>query len=493
MPSSTLPEWYKELRAVRLPLKTGVARLTGVGFLSGRKVCTPRDPMCSYKDSNIRVMEAFHPLYESKASSHSQDDYWNFIFHSACWDILCDRVLLDVTPSAVNDLARLLGELFLCTTWSRDGYIEPGHDFGGVAKFRQPFSYPLDEMIDAGFPWAAFAPSKLVSKEIFSSIAGGEILSPGEVVELRNTTGHDVFCRLPMDIIHSLLAFLPSSGDIRNLRLASRPVALVTRTSLQLPQTFWRCRFSSDADMGFALPLDADRGFTDWRSLYFSIRHGLRKQQIPDDLKNRKVIWDIVGIYAPLLRLHLRGLSLHGIPALTSLAQSRFLPAGDIITTKTMTTYSELLHVGSRLIFTRSLLPKLAEGEVCAFGISTITFTSRIYVSGLRVVYSSGSDSSTSIDHSLGYVMSSIDTLIRLPAYNFCGLELATCVDGIVGMRVLLDDGYHSAWVGNNGQGQPGVEFGVLSVKKNRSFNFVAGFDHFKMVALAVKFGGIED
>jgi hypothetical protein len=59
-----------------------------------------------------------------------------------------------------------------------------------------------------------------------------------------------------------------------------------------LPQMFWRSRFDRDLEMRFALAgVAPHRDWTDWRSLYFSVKTALRYPETAPGLRNKQRIW----------------------------------------------------------------------------------------------------------------------------------------------------------------------------------------------------------
>lgn len=261
----------------------------------------------------------------------------------------------------------------------------------------------------------------------------------------------------------------------------------MSRTS-SLPQSFWRSRFSPDFELGFALPAD-ECGRPDWRSLYFATKHLLRNPRKSARLRNRKRVWEIICKNASLIALHLRGTKLHGLPITwDDLSGSGCQkPAGKprpgkIITTESMARLSEKLHVGSREIAVRRLLLHPEQQTICAVGVTTVIFNSQTFVSGLRVVFND-STAGTYNGRPLGYVDSNSEHFLWVPPEeNFAGLEVATCVNGIVAVRLILEAGprrYSSAWVGDIGNGEPDIAFGKLLCPRSeiRSFDLAASFD----------------
>lgn len=446
-------------------------------------IIAPPDPEHSYRDDGVSL-ESYVPFYDSEI------DAWTFLFHAACWEVLRERISND--PSDTSRLAALFYSTLHCTALNEYNYLRPGHDFGGVAKFQRPYGNPLQEMINAGLSAFAAEPLKFAAvDDILHCLESTADITVEEatsrIVVAKTTAAADIFSKLPVEVVHLLLSWLPSH-DILNLRLASKSVASVSRAD-SLPQSFWRSRFAPDFELGFSLPTDVG-GHPDWRDLYFRIRRSLQTPHGSARLRNRKRVWEIIGKNAALLSLHLRGTQLHGVPiswddfsgSKCGEKPSGKPRSGKIIATESITRDSETLRFGSREISVRRLLLQPGQQTICAVGVSTVTFNSRIFVSGLRVFFR---DSVTGAhgSHSLGYVAPNSEHLLEIAAEeSFAGLELATSVDGIVGVRVILEAGprrYSSPWVGNIGKGEPDIAFGQLLCSRSEihSFDFAASFD----------------
>ncbi|KAJ9195175.1 hypothetical protein DTO164E3_6936 [Paecilomyces variotii] len=158
-----------------------------------------------------------------------------------------------------------------------------------------------------------------------------------------------------------------------------------------------------------------------------------------------------------------------------------------IIVTELLARDRELLRVGSREVFIRSLHTSIKAQSISAVGISTVEFNARRFVSGIRLFIKPDVASECSI----GYITSSSEGLFRIaPEEKFAGFELATCDDGIVGVRMILEAQSHrhvSKWVGNIGKGEPDIAFGMLCLRcETSSFRLIGSFDAFKLISLAL-------
>ncbi|GAD94756.1 hypothetical protein AOR_1_502134 [Paecilomyces variotii No. 5] len=345
-------------------------------------------------------------------------------------DILRQR--LSCPPADTGHLASLLFYMLHCTTWNEDNCIRPGHDFGGAISFQKSSREPWRDMINKRYSYFASDPSRFVSIDDIFHYLGPSHMVPEQLDKaIAYTKGHylDVFAKLPIEIIHLILTWVPSD-DIQRLRLASRSVSSVSRVD-NLSQLFWKSRFSPEFEMGFILPVRLD-DHRDWRRLYFAIKHALRNPERFPRLRNRKRIWQIAGSNASLLRSHLRGGCLHGAETSWPSLSSSVLQHGShskrsrpkIITTEVMTRDNQLLHVGTRQIFTRCLHVPLKAQSISAVGVCTVAFNSRIFISGLRMI----TDASTASGCSLEYITPISEDLFEiLPEERVAGFEFATC------------------------------------------------------------------
>lgn len=469
---------------VRHEDSNGTTTLTGVGYLnSSERIVAPQDREHSYR-SVESSLDSFAPLRDA--------GFWTFVFHAGCWAVLCERVLDDTsTPSLISDV---LFNILHCTPRDKYKYFRPGHDFGGAARFQQPVSNPLRSMSKEGLDYFLTEPTKFASVEepIFrwasSNAKATQRVTSAAVTRVQATPtarSRDIFSNLPFEVLCLLLTLLPSH-NIKQLRLASRTVACISSTSLQLPQSFWRSRFAPGFEMDFALPSDADRGPHDWRALYSAIKHELLNPHGSPRLRNRKRVWELVGKNAALFSMRRRSVQLHGTSVSGNLANRNI--SGDVIRTEFTDRHSDTLYVGSRRIFVRSLLTQPTKQIMYAVGVSTTVFNSRVFISGLRIFWDNSIPKGPS--HSLGYVMKDSETLLHIQdPKDLDGFELAACVDGIVGLRVMSKSGFHSSWAGNIGHGEPEIAFGRLHTGENMNpFNIICSFD--VRLALCVIFWG---
>ena len=275
--------------------------ISGIGYFNRLdEIVVPHEPEYFYWDPRASVK-----TYRLANEENSAD--WSFMFHAACWSILVDRVAHYGNQDVINKIGYRLFQVLHCTPVDDEGLLQPGHDYGGIARFRKPQSYMVREMLDQGYLWCFVEPSRFTSvNDILRSLKS---ISPSlEIAEENNSsiaTSHesiDEFSKLPAEVVYLLLTWLPSD-DICRLRLASRSVASKSHRDA-LPQSFWQSRFFPDHEMGFALPVRIEESFHDWRYFYFKIKQGLGLDGA-EQLRNRKRIWDLVNREAYTFARHL--------------------------------------------------------------------------------------------------------------------------------------------------------------------------------------------
>ena len=274
--------------------------ISGIGYFNRlNEIVAPHEPEYFYWDPRASVK-----TYRLDGGESGNDR--SFMFHAACWSILVDRVAHYGNQDVINKIGYRLFQVLHCTHVD-EGLFQPGHDYGGIARFRKPPSHMVREMLDQGYEWCFVEPSKFASvDDILRSLKS--ISPPLELAELNRSSiaaSHetvDGFSKLPAEVVHSILSWLPSD-DVCRLRLASRSVASKSHRDA-LPQSFWWSRFFPDHEMGFALPIRIEEGYHDWRALYFKIKQGLGLDGA-EQLRNRKRIWDLVSREAYTFARHL--------------------------------------------------------------------------------------------------------------------------------------------------------------------------------------------
>ncbi|OOF91952.1 hypothetical protein ASPCADRAFT_509878 [Aspergillus carbonarius ITEM 5010] len=477
-------EWHQTLRLAP-------ASLSGIGYINSLNeiVALPK-PGDFFLDSHAEI-QSYVPFFDRDT------DCWTFPFHAACWEILLQRI-----PEAASNIPRIasiLHGVLYCTPWDAYGFPRPGHDFGGAAQFQKPVGNPVRKMIGHGYAHLLSSPSRQSSlKDLVRPVH--DCNAPPRIIQ-RLVITDDIFTRLPVEVLATVLTYLPSSS-VASLRLASRSVASSTNPML-LPQHFWKSRFLPSFEMGFALPTETD-GQPDWRDAYFAIKAALKQTRGCDQLKNRRRIWTVVSFNASLIEQHMTDvvLSGHSCSADDSMGSQSGSDAIErlssrFIATQLVTNTFGLLQFGTRNIFDRSMLLPVMQGAITLVEVSTVTFNSQVFISGFRFTLDDAvaGDQKT---RSLGYTSHAMQTVAVLsPFERVVGFDLAVCAGGLVGVRLVLRSGSRTkktGWMGNACTNESDVAFGEMPLKINvGQIHVVASFDAFKMVAFGINDGELSD
>lgn len=237
-----------------------------------------------------------------------------FLFHDACWKMLCDQAGCGI-PYSTLQLALVVYWILSRNRQTTGGLLCSQHEYEGIAQStRRRLMDPLEGMVEEVYGYCAADPSRFGSiGELFrylGSLPQLEAGSRSDIASLASCTrqkdvsaSDDLLEKLPVDVIYLVLTLLPTN-DVRKLRLTSRAIASASRPD-SLPQSFWRSRFLVGFEMWFALPIQIE-GNHDWRKLYSRVKQALKSSGNGSDrLRNRKRIWDIVGKSASALGAHI--------------------------------------------------------------------------------------------------------------------------------------------------------------------------------------------
>lgn len=415
--------------------------------------------------------------------------------HNSCWNIVCLR-LCDCDTSVV---AKNLFYVLLSTTYNCRGWPSPGHDFGGAVQFHKLVGDPI-RAANAGSWSLLYADPDhraLLQLEALPCYLPEVTLlaCPSEAGRPADTahwqSEERSFSQLPIEVIHLILAWLPSN-DIAKLRLASRTIKCAL-TVKQLPQAFWSSRFTPNLEMGFAKPTHSDHHpLRNWRDFFFTVRHTLRTPDGHLPLKNRRRVWNLLGPTSDVLQHLSRHRPVCGVPFawndLSPLLQHWEGPSrpelGRIITGEVVNIdQQELMDIGCRELHVRGVVwPVMSCCSGCTIAISLISFNYQTFISGICVV-PSNQTYSREIDRNstLGVTNPPSETQISLQAAEHLqGFEVAVKASGIVGLRLLIGGVQDrcSEWVGDIGTGGPEVAIGrLIPGAGRRIFALAAGFD----------------
>lgn len=395
--------------------------------------------------------------------------------HSACWDILLLRLRRGVDDRHV--VAKHLFYVLLSIVWDKNNGLIQGYAYGDAIGFTSGNPEAFITTDDGSLSYLranpcrpdGFKATAVVAKQLPSRRTDVTTTYP---IPLHH---QGLFSRLPVEIIHMILTWLPSS-DVCNLRFASKWVALVT-TMEALPPTFWSSRFDLGFEMEFALLfVDGDNRTIDWQKSYSEIKRILQSLDGSGPVRHRKRIWTIISpicrMIEPLLTNDRQGLvtTWDNISPLSFQSDLPDLVVGRVFRALSIAgSYPYLLFEGCREIEARSLIwPPSSELKGYTIGITLTSLDNGIFVSGVRILQNHGPPHA---QNSLGLIDKASETLIHIePNISLEGFEVAVCPEGIVGLKPILggSDCAEPGYVGSVSQQRPDIAFGRLIPRKGK-------------------------
>jgi hypothetical protein len=448
--------------------------LTGVGFLREITLLAPANPTTTYVDYKDEFTH-----YELFRNSES----WTFAFHDACWRILLLRLVeLPSNPLATN-VIRHLFDILHSPPSDRNAAGYPAYDFGGASQFwEKPYSLPTVWDFLLAEPET---PCLVLSQHSELQIPGLPVADPEHIFPYQP---RDIFRCLSQELVTSIANCLPSS-DLGIARLSSRAVATATAPQ-DLPQAFWRSRFSKDMEMAFLVTatlnsVPAGHG-VDWRALYHQVKAELMNTSSTGSLRNRKRIWKcldhLTDCLIPFLTQKLaltrpealkRELSLLGY----SLGN---LVRGHARIDEVEDEYTD--GVGSRLLGLDHipLNPLASDGSTLFLRISFITFNCSRYVCGLRALRQD--EAGRMVESArVGLSIASSEVTWQISSEDRVnGIQVATTVTGVIGLACIVGEGReeHTLVAGAVHNLPRGAGMATLRPRLGRQIEGVAiGFD----------------
>ncbi|RAH72491.1 uncharacterized protein BO66DRAFT_369036 [Aspergillus aculeatinus CBS 121060] len=487
-------EWYRQVRVIQLHgdtsddqwLVTQLATVSGVGYVNhSSRIHAPSHHDCCFSDDGVGSLMSSYIRFRDPASGT-----WSFDVHELCWQILLQRV-----PEGRSDLTKfstLLFQMLFCTTWGKQRYLRPGHDFGGAAQFQNPMGVMFCDMIDQGLDYLSACPSQFRNlAEILSCATPDTQFCPQRSTHRarRPSSRDDIFSPLSVEVLIMIVSLLPSP-DIQHLRLASRSLASATDPS-SLPQSFWRTRFLADGEMGFAWPADST-GYLNWRDAYFTLKHVLSDTSGSSfaQARNRRRIWRLAGINAALLSQFLDGTDLRGGICTEDAGLSHSPNTtpengthGKMLSAQVSEDSHRLLSVGSLRLHDRTVILPLDDFTVKTIRVYVIDFNLQCFISGLEFELLNLSTQAYS-NIALGFAPPNAGHLIHIaPSVCVTGFELEVSSRGITNLRVLVEGSDHGAcppqWVRDQETDRADIALGKLDfgAPKARRIRLVAQFD----------------
>ncbi|KAI9899426.1 hypothetical protein N3K66_005887 [Trichothecium roseum] len=489
---SLRPPWISQFKAVHATDgEPNLARLSGIGngYNYGALVYPEANPPDGTQIVNISLMRSNFgggPGHDDATSLGAGSDLaeggrqgggiWGFPFHVACWDVLAKvwpEEPLDV--AAAHDLLRSFP--------IENGTLNFGHDYclvryGNVLDSVSVLYRGRRFRIDVGGILRRDAPRKA---DVHWFLEGEEKQEEEDTCSARDDVqarplgtckagnGHDPFFKLPDEILHQIVEYLPSK-DVVLLKRSSRPFA-----TLRLAAAFWRSRFLPGNELDFFFTGRRKDTFLKgrWESLY----RWAKSLDITPDGVDRSRIWKLASSMRDVLD------SMHGVGCDGDPVRSFFeraAPLDDkcwITATRALKDPTADFDHGRRSL--RDRVITVPSGPVSLL-LSWVEVFGRAYISGFRVVAVGG------MQVSLGYRHSARETLLCPESGEVFGFCLAQDERGIRGIAALSQAGeVSSRWIGDY-RDIPKRRL-VLDSIEPRAIKYIkGGFDGLKLVSLSV-------
>ncbi|KAK2794439.1 hypothetical protein FQN50_009909 [Emmonsiellopsis sp. PD_5] len=489
LPNTSLA-WYQELRAIRSTMGISSPYVSGVGFLSEQGHITAcNDYDVSYTD--------LAPAYESYSPLYRSDSFWAFPIHDVCWHMIRQSTSnLADNPNSV--IARHLFYILFCTPCNDRHQFSPGHDFGGAAQFQGRIADSLHLRRSNPYYYINCDPSTLEDTTSALNAKGTMYLGTKRLEHPQNThTDDSRFERLPVEIIHLIFELL-STSDVCNIRLVSRRLADVAMME-ELPQSFWRSRFSPDREMGFAsvfLSHHSTLRDTSWKDKYLSFQAALRIPNRFPSTRNRQRIWALARPLSGLIEAIIQNnQSQKTGPTSDDFSPSAMdhvpshIQAGKVLQSEiSLAPHDQLLQFGCRELSMQSIRwQTLTAFRSYRLGISVASFHRDKYISGLRII-PQDDQQPLALGLSIGLIDKTSESIIEVTSPDVLeGFDIAVKESGICGLRPRFRNATLPAeFVGNYGNGEVDIAFGQLLFQEGKEYVLFGGFDVCKMVSLGL-------
>ncbi len=460
-------------------------RLSGIGLRSyPEHYLAPRDVHSRYDDADIDQEDMVDISQESNWSARplygippdlDPGVVWGLLFHAACWDLASK--LLDPMHMSNEQLFQILksmekgalGRLRWESDWTRlppapqdllrraDSSPEPmpealGRERGVgdilMESYERPIyiSNPLD------------VPELLVLRN--ESLTSPHQHSESQIFAGNVRAEHDIFHKLPVEILHLILSILPSK-DVLNLKIASSIVAVT-----QLPEMFWASRFAFGHEFEWIIEVrDFRAGSFSWRGFYYGVR------DLPDtmSLQNRRRISHLIISFRDFLSNY-RLAPCSGTPRATF-----FEPNEEIADNESWITASPYrLDPNTATGLTQSVL-RVRQVHIPhnlkAVFVSFVNFFGRSCLSGLR--FQCNNDT----EIALGYIhpeheheLKSVSLKGEDRHFDVYGFVLALDYGGFGGISLLTSDD-ETEWVGRRGRCKRRLTAGSCTRSLKASFD----------------------
>ncbi|KAF2467765.1 uncharacterized protein BDR25DRAFT_291107 [Lindgomyces ingoldianus] len=412
--SDAAEQWLREYRAI-YSHPSGYS-VTGIGCYDGSASWTaPSDPARRWDDddSNLRPQEL--PVMR-QPPLHGRH---GFVLHDACWMLL--RRAWGPEEIRVDRLVEMCESIPFPLRTNGLGWQ---HRYGGLVDLDTQNYFPWQETL--------FLPRE--ATPVFLDVAANPydvptmpaiLLGCAKPQPVRGTekTAHDCFSRLAWELREAITVLLTTAGAL-TLRQASASFLPLLSSS-----AFWASRFAGDWERGFVFEMHGCREPTDWLELY---RLTSRKSG-PTGLRNRSRVWYIIKPLIEVARLERN----EGLPPTTELTirPPWSQVTGDI-------NFDELERnwrpIEQGCYSLRTIIVPVPEC-LLKIGVSTISFSTTSYVTGLRFVADSASDVR------IGYISSS-ETFFTLQ--ELFGFKVAVSPGGLRALQIVGKNSHLSQWLG---------------------------------------------
>ncbi|KAI0379167.1 hypothetical protein F5Y04DRAFT_260599 [Hypomontagnella monticulosa] len=440
--------WLEEVRAIRMREDLYDPFITGVGWLnSDEQVVAPIKYECHYRDCEPKQdLDDYFTIHKVgyPSAGATGTDYWCYVVHNACWELLRDRIDPDqVFP--VNTLARHLLALFCNTPVDVNSEaLAPGHNYGHASDL-----HSHGELYSGYFTRVNASDYPFIVGDVTEKFEPDEETLEDEVVSFYTRIAHldtklgnysetDPFCLLPRELVILVLTHLPSE-DVCKLRHASRYVADLSSPRL-LDQRFWSSRFDPDFEMGFVFagpsnPRPASAEPADWRTMYLKAKAAIKLELFPG-LRNRRRLWHIFEYISDALYLRLENEFWmdHGRrDSVVPPPYQKTVFAEAVFIYHSYPLYTPLVLSGRLFEWQSISWPDSLDTTPKKLRISSVYLNGKTYISGFRL--SSVHDAGTIVSNRAGFINPRKEHEINLePQSSIQHLEIAMSTKGIIGM-----------------------------------------------------------
>lgn len=442
--------------------------ITGVGRIIGNMVVVPEDDQPDLADEGAANINA--PVPRIRALNGR---IRTFHCHEACWQLLLLQIagIIQHPPDPFKTGA-LLFNIFYSTPWGRDDDLIPESNYHGAISMRRSEEGCRLLNADPGKPFPPMDVSTFNLREHGIFVASNSRVTPSG--PLSHT---DPFYKLPDEIIHATLVYLPSE-DLCSARLASRRLGILGAAGT-LPQSFWASRFASSHEMGCLydaiIPTRATQG---WFRSYFYCKWNLRRVAGADALRNRRRIWrclsDLSAILGRLLnsrrgnRVDMRTLSWN--QSFTQRVSSPELPRRSIRENP-----EQRIQLGVRLWNEHNMFFRGEGGDSrVQIEFSSIVLPSAEYISGYRVSAQHSDDRPSHVQKAGVIAASTMPSVVLDPGDKISYVDVYISTSGIHCLKFFIakPDGeirIHSV-------GKPRRRNGIIAIKRLTPESTVVGF-----------------